>query len=85
MHKHITTLIANKLCMVDLWRFFHNLHQVCQAVNLGLAEFLLQQPKTPIRQKLGMAHNEEGNGNGLIEANKNSRRKVLHHIPVVVE
>ena len=32
-----------------------------------------------------MAHNKEGDGNSLVEANKDPPRKILHHVPVVCE
>ena len=30
-----------------------------------------------------MAHNKEGDGDSLVEVNKQTPRKILHHVPVV--
>ena len=67
--------------MVDFGGAFHHSNEVIQAVDPCLPEALLQQPESPVRRKLGVADNQEGDSDGLVKTTEDPLCQVLHHVP----
>jgi len=67
--------------MVDFSTPFQHSNEVIQAVDPRLPEALLQQPKSPVRRKLCVTDNQEGDGDGVVKTSEDHPRQVLHHVP----
>ena len=79
-----TILSTDKLGVVHNRWLIHDSSDVIQAAYLRTAEHLLEKAKAAIWRELGVAYNQERQGDLLVETNQHSPSQILYHITVLV-
>ena len=83
-HHYTPVLFSHQLCVVHLGGCLTNPGNIFQAAHLGPPESPLEEAKTPVRGKLGVTYNQEGELHFLVQSGQNTPRKVFQYIAIFI-